>query len=43
MDLEYSTDEQAFRQKVAKWITENAPKLDERRDLEALRAWQRRL
>ena len=43
MDLEYTPEEQAFRQKVAHWISENAPPASERRDVEALRAWQRRL
>jgi alkylation response protein AidB-like acyl-CoA dehydrogenase len=43
MDLEYTPEEQAFRTHVAEWIAANAPKVDERRDLDALRAWQRRL
>lgn len=43
MDLEYTPEEQGFRQKVAHWISENSPPLSERRDVEALRVWQRRL
>jgi len=43
MDLSYTSEEEAFRARVRQWIAENAPKADERRDIEALRAWQRRL
>lgn len=43
MDLTYTPEEEAFRTKVAAWIAANAPKSEERTDLEALRAWQRRL
>jgi len=43
MDLSYTPEEEAFRARVRQWIAENAPKADERRDIEALRAWQRRL
>jgi alkylation response protein AidB-like acyl-CoA dehydrogenase len=43
VDLTYTPDEQAFRQHVAAWIAANAPQAAERTDLEALRAWQRRL
>ncbi len=43
MDLDYTPEEQAFRNQVAKWIAANAPALDDRHDLDALRAWQKRL
>ena len=43
MDLTYTPEEQAFRKNVAAWIADNAPKSDERTNLETLRAWQRRL
>ena len=43
MDLDYTPEEQAFRNQVAKWIATNAPALDDRHDLDALRAWQKRL
>ncbi len=43
MDLSYSPEEEAFRATVRKWVTENVPHPSERRDLEASRAWQRRL
>ncbi|MFI5364779.1 MAG: acyl-CoA dehydrogenase family protein [Candidatus Binatia bacterium] len=43
MDLTYTPEEQAFRGTVAAWIAENAPNADARTNLEALRAWQRRL
>jgi alkylation response protein AidB-like acyl-CoA dehydrogenase len=43
MDLGYTPEEEAFRARVRQWIAENAPKAHERRDIEALRAWQRRL
>jgi alkylation response protein AidB-like acyl-CoA dehydrogenase len=43
MDLNYSSEEQAFRATVAAWIAANAPAAAERTDVEALRAWQRRL
>ena len=43
MDLEYTAEEQAFRQQVADWIAANAPHADERSSLEALRSWQKRL
>ena len=43
MDLEYTPEEQAFREQVARWIAENTPPTEERRDVEALRAWQKRL
>jgi alkylation response protein AidB-like acyl-CoA dehydrogenase len=43
VDLDYTPEEQAFRTRVAQWIATNAPTADERGDLDALRAWQRRL
>ncbi|MBI3783499.1 MAG: acyl-CoA dehydrogenase family protein [Deltaproteobacteria bacterium] len=43
MDLDYSPEEIAFREQVAAWIAANAPRADERRELEAWRAWQKRL
>ena len=43
MDLNYTPEEEAFRKTVAAWIAANAPRADERKDLEALRAWQRRM
>jgi alkylation response protein AidB-like acyl-CoA dehydrogenase len=43
MDLDYSPEEEAFRGRVAAWIAENAPAVEKRKDLEELRAWQRRL
>lgn len=43
MDLDYTAEEESFRAKVAAWIAANTPKVDERRDLDALRDWQRRL
>jgi alkylation response protein AidB-like acyl-CoA dehydrogenase len=43
VDLDYTPQEQAFRETVARWIGENAPPTAERRDVEALRAWQKRL
>ena len=43
MDLDYTPEEQSFRKTVAEWIALNAPTLDQRRDLDALRTWQRRL
>jgi alkylation response protein AidB-like acyl-CoA dehydrogenase len=43
VDLEYTPEEHAFREKVSTWIAENAPKAEERGTIEALRAWQKRL
>ncbi len=43
MDLDYTPGEQNFRQQVAEWIAAHAPSAEDRRDLDALRAWQRRL
>jgi alkylation response protein AidB-like acyl-CoA dehydrogenase len=43
MDLTYTPEEEAFRKTVAAWIAANAPKPEERTNLEALRHWQRRL
>ena len=43
MDLSYTPEEEAFRARVRQWIADNAPKSEGRRDLDALRAWQRRL
>src|SRR6185436_2654485 len=43
MDLSYTPEEEAFRAKVAGWIKENAPRRDQRSDLQAMRDWQRRL
>jgi alkylation response protein AidB-like acyl-CoA dehydrogenase len=43
MDLSYTPEEEAFRARVRQWIEENRPRGAKRRDLEELRAWQRRL
>jgi len=43
MDLEYTPEEQDFRRQVAAWVAANAPAPEKRKDLEELRAWQRRL
>jgi alkylation response protein AidB-like acyl-CoA dehydrogenase len=43
VDLEYTPEEQAFRRKVAEWIAANTPPQSERGNVEALRAWQKRL
>lgn len=43
MDLNYTAEEEVFRKKVAAWIAVNAPKPEERTNLDALRAWQRTL
>jgi len=43
MDLKYTPEEEAFRARVALWIHENAPPKGLGGDLEALRAWQRKL
>jgi alkylation response protein AidB-like acyl-CoA dehydrogenase len=43
MDLSYTPEEETFRARVRQWVKENAPRSQERRDPEALRAWQRRL
>jgi alkylation response protein AidB-like acyl-CoA dehydrogenase len=43
MDLSYSPEEESFRATVRKWVAENVPAPGERRDLDASRAWQRRL
>lgn len=43
MNLDYTPQEEAFRAEVARWISANAPPPDKRKDVEELRAWQRRL
>ena len=43
MDLTYTPEEEEFRAKVAGWIRENAPRRDQRSDVERMREWQRRL
>lgn len=43
MDLTYTEEEQAFRAQVAAWIASNAPPPQDRTNLAALRAWQKRL
>jgi alkylation response protein AidB-like acyl-CoA dehydrogenase len=43
VDLDYTAEEHTFRKTVADWIAANAPAVDARRDLDALRGWQRRL
>jgi len=43
MDLTYTPEEEAFRAKVAAWIKENAPRRDQRSDVQAMREWQRTL
>jgi alkylation response protein AidB-like acyl-CoA dehydrogenase len=43
MDLTYTPEEEAFRLRVRQWIAEHVPKRSEVRDVDAARAWQRRL
>jgi alkylation response protein AidB-like acyl-CoA dehydrogenase len=43
MNLDYTSEEEAFRQEVARWIAANAPSAEKRKDLDELRSWQRRL
>jgi alkylation response protein AidB-like acyl-CoA dehydrogenase len=43
MDLSYTQEEEAFRAEVRAWVSAHAPRSEQRRDLEELRAWQRRL
>ena len=43
MDLSYSRDEEAFRTKVRGWLEANVPAAGAFRDLETMRAWQRKL
>jgi alkylation response protein AidB-like acyl-CoA dehydrogenase len=43
MDLSYTPEEEAFRARVRQWIADNRPPRRGRRDIEELRAWQRRL
>jgi len=43
VDLTYTPEEESFRAKVRGWIAENAPRDRDRRDTEAMRAWQGRL
>jgi hypothetical protein len=42
MDLSYSAEDEAFRQRVRQWIAEHVPSRGEMRSLEAMRAWQER-
>jgi alkylation response protein AidB-like acyl-CoA dehydrogenase len=43
MDLSYTPDESAFRGRVRTWLEENVPRAGSLRDLDAMRAWQRKL
>ncbi len=43
MDLSYTPEEQAFRERVRQWITANKPPADKHPSTEDLRAWQVRL
>src|SRR5262245_17947989 len=43
MDLSYTPEEEAFRARVRAWLADNVPAAGSVRDLDALRAWQRRL
>ena len=43
MDLTYTAEEEAFRSEVAAWLKANAPGAHERGNVDALRAWQKRL
>jgi hypothetical protein len=43
MDLSYTPEEQAFRERVRAWIARNKPAGEGRPGAEALRGWQRRL
>ncbi|MDX2170846.1 MAG: acyl-CoA dehydrogenase family protein [Deltaproteobacteria bacterium] len=43
MDLAYTPEQEAFRRQVRQWIEANVPKRAEVRDLDAARAWQRKL
>jgi alkylation response protein AidB-like acyl-CoA dehydrogenase len=43
MDLSYSPDEEAFRARVQRWLADNVPPPGSLRDLDAMRAWQRKL
>ena len=43
MDLTYTPEEEAFRARVAAWITAHAPAGESRDDLAAMRTWQQSL
>lgn len=43
MDLSYTPEEEAFRARVRGWLAANVPAAGTLRDLEGLRAWQRKL
>jgi alkylation response protein AidB-like acyl-CoA dehydrogenase len=43
MDLSYTPEEEAFRARVRAWLAEHVPASGALRDLDALRAWQRKL
>jgi alkylation response protein AidB-like acyl-CoA dehydrogenase len=43
MDFSYTPDEEAFRARVRGWLAANAPAPGSLKDLEAQRAWQRKL
>ena len=43
MDLSYTPAEEAFRARVRGWLTANVPAAGSLRDLDAMRAWQRKL
>jgi alkylation response protein AidB-like acyl-CoA dehydrogenase len=43
MDLAYTPQEEGFRARVRAWLTANVPASSSARDLESMRAWQRKL
>jgi alkylation response protein AidB-like acyl-CoA dehydrogenase len=43
MDLSYTAEEEAFRTRVRSWLAADAPEAGSSLDLEAMRAWQRKL
>jgi alkylation response protein AidB-like acyl-CoA dehydrogenase len=43
MDLSYTPEEEAFRARVRAWLEANVPAPGSLRDLDAMRAWQRKL
>src|SRR5262245_63726588 len=43
MDLSYSPEEEAFRSRVRSWLEANTPPQGSVKDLDAMRAWQRKL
>ena len=43
MNLDYSPEEIVFRREVSTWIAANAPRSEDRRELDAWRSWQKKL